>query len=153
MSRIKAFRFKWENAWHMIDHGYDTILETSDTGNIIIQFLVNNEPFQLDLSNIEDEFIEDMKMLAEWNKKEYVDPWTLDGTMWSLHFTYDDISIVAKGTNGFPSDFIDFLNILHQKYSVPKAKFEGNDEKWLKQAVKRTKIRNNQDLDSNAMYF
>ena len=153
MSRIKAFRFKWTDAWGKIDRGYDTILETSDTGNVIIQFLVNNEPFQLNLSNREAEFIEDMKMLNGWNKKEYADPWTLDGTQWRLHFTYDDTSIVAKGRNGFPSDFIDYLNILHQKYSVPKAVFEDGIEKWIKQAIKHTKITNNQDIDAYAMYF
>ena len=32
--------------------------------------------------------------------------------------------------NGFPSSFLDFLNILHQKYRVTKAELE--DEKWLK---------------------
>ena len=152
MSRIKAFRFRWEDAWGMIDSGYDTILEISDTGNIIIQFLVNNKPFQLNISDKEDEFIEDMKILAGWNKKEYADPYTLDGTKWCLYFTYDDISVVSKGVNGFPSDFIDFLNILHQKYDVPKAKYDNNEE-WIKYHIKHTKIKNDQDMDSKAMYF
>ena len=40
MSKIKAFRFQWSDAWKNIDKGYDSILETSDNGDVILKFLV-----------------------------------------------------------------------------------------------------------------
>ena len=151
MARIKAFRFEWTDAWFNIGEGFDSILETSESGMVSIQFLVNGKPFQLNLTDKEDEFITDMKILKKWNKREYINDGVLDGTMWSLHFTYDNTIIVARGMNGFPSSFLDFLNILHQKYRVPKAELE--DEKWIKQDIKHTKIMENPNIDSWAMYF
>lgn len=151
MARVKAFRFEWTDAWHNISRGFDSILEISESGEVSIQFLVNGKPFQLNLTDIEDEFIEDMKILNKWNKREYNNFDALDGTMWSLHFTYDTSIIVARGMNGFPSNFLDFLNILHQKYNVPKAEFE--DEKWIKQDIKHTKIVENPNIYSWAMYL
>ena len=35
MSRIKAFRFSWCDAWRRIDEGYDSILETSEKGDVV----------------------------------------------------------------------------------------------------------------------
>lgn len=151
MARIKAFRFEWTDAWHMIDDGYDSILEVSDIGDISIQFLVNTKPFKLILSEKENEFIEDFKFLAKWNDNFYYQLDVFDGTLWKFYFTYDDTSIVAKGMNGFPSDFIDFLSILHKKYGVPKAMIE--NEKDLLQDIKHTIIIEDSDIDSSAMYL
>ena len=151
MARIKAFRFEWTDAWHNISLGYDSILEVSDSGDISIQFLVNLKPFKLNLSGKENEFIEDFQFLTEWNNKFYDQKDVFDGTIWCLHFTYDDTSIVAKGMNGFPSNFIDFLHLLHQKYSVPKAELE--EEKYVLQDIKHTVVIEKTDLDSRAMYF
>ena len=151
MTRIKAFRFEWTDAWHMIDDGYDSILEISDNGKLRIQFLVNNKPFKLILSEKEDEFIEDFRFLFEWNKKHYERKDVFDGTIWCVHFTYDDTSIVAKGMNGFPSDFLNFLNLLHQKYGVPKANIE--DEKFILRDIKHTIITEYPEIDSRAMYL
>ena len=151
MTRIKAFRFEWTDAWHMIDDGYDSILEISDNGILRIQFLVNNKPFKLILSEKEDEFIEDFRFLFEWNKKYYERKDVFDGTIWCVHFTYDDTSIVAKGMNGFPSDFLNFLNLLHQKYGVPKANIE--DEKFILRDIKHTIITEYLEIDSKAMYL
>ncbi len=151
MTRIKAFRFEWTDAWHMIDDGYDSTLEISDNGKLRIQFLVNNKPFKLVLSEKEDEFIEDFRFLFEWNKKYYERKDVFDGTIWCVHFTYDDTSIVAKGMNGFPSDFLNFLNLLHQKYGVPKANIE--DEKFILRDIKHTIITEYPEIDSRAMYL
>ena len=126
MARIKAFRFEWTDAWFQIDEGYDSIVEISDSGKVSIQFLVNKEPFQLDLTDKEDEFIEKMKILKKWNQREYVNSGYFDGTMWRLFFTYDGTVIVSSGMNGFPSNFLDFLAILH-RYNVPKSKFETDE--------------------------
>lgn len=151
MARIKAFRFKLTDAWFNIGEGFDSILETSDSGEVSIQFLVNGVPFQLNLTDKEDEFIEDMKILKKWNEREYINFNVLDGIEWSLYFTYDTTIIVARGMNGFPTNFLDFLNILHQKYHVPKAELE--DEKLIKQDIKHTKIIENPDIDFMAMYL
>ena len=150
MARIKAFRFEWTDAWHMINDGYDSILEISDNGKIRIQFLVNKKPFKLVISEKEDEFIEDFKFLFKWNKKYYNQKDVFDGTIWCLHFTYDDTSIVAKGMNGFPSDFINFLNLLHQKYGVPKANIE--NEQFILRDIKHTIITDYPEIDLRAMY-
>lgn len=153
MARIKTFRFEWTDAWYRINEGYDTILEISDSGNVTIQFLVNMKPFQLDLTDKEDEFIEDVKILKNWDKREYNNYNVLDGTMWRLHFTYDNTTIVSMGMNGYPSDFSDFLHILHQKYKVPKAGIEIAERKWIKDSIKETEITENPDIDSWATYF
>ncbi|MBR0528499.1 MAG: hypothetical protein IJJ76_01870 [Ruminococcus sp.] len=151
MARIKAFRFEWTDAWHNISEGFDSILETSDNGAVSIQFLVNGKPFQLKLTDKEDDFIEDMKILKKWNKREYINDQVLDGTMWSLHFTYDNTAIAARGMNGFPANFLDFLNILHQRYGVPKAVIE--DERYIRQDIKHTKTVEVFDIDDRAMYL
>ena len=151
MARVKAFRFEWTDAWDSISEGFDSILETSESGEVSIQFLVNGKPFQLNLTDIEDKFIEDMKILKKWNKREYHNFNIFDGTMWSLHFTYDTSVIVARGMGGFPSNFLVFLNILHEKYNVPKAELE--DEKTIKQDIKNTEIFKNPNIDSWAMYL
>ncbi len=151
MARIKAFRFEWTDAWHHIGEGYDTILETSESGRVSILFLVNGRPFQLDLTDIEDSFIADMKLLKKWNKRYYDNDGVLDGTMWRLYLTYDDTVIAATGMNGFPANFLAFLDILHQRYGVPKAALE--DEKWIKQCIKDTKILEAPDDDPMAMYL
>lgn len=152
MARIKAFRFLWTDAWGRINEGYDSILELSDSGNISIQFLVNGSPFQLDLTDREDEFINDMRIIKKWNKRLYSNSNVWDGTMWSLQFIYDDTSVIATGENGFPSSFLDFLKIFHQKYNLPKSKFE-EDEKWIKECKKNTKIIENANNDSSAIYY
>ena len=92
-----------------------------------------------------------MKILKKWNKRVYINNNVLDGTMWNLYFTYDNTAIVSRGRNGFPSNFLDYLNILHQKYSVPEAKFE--NDKWIMQDIKHTKIIDSPDIDSWAMYL
>ena len=150
MSRIKAFRFKWTDAWGNIDSGYDSTLETSDDGKAIIRFLVNKIPYTLDLTGREEAFIEDLKFVEKWNNNSY-DWWIEDGYSWNLFFTFDDIVIVTNGHNGFPPDFADFLNILHNKYGVPKAKCEP-DEKALKHKIKNTVVEKDDRLNRRAVY-
>ena len=128
MGRIKEFRFTWTDAWHQIDDGYDSILQTSENGAVSITVLVNLKPFVIDITGREDEFIADIEDVgaAEWDRKEYVDPWTFDGDIWLFSLTYDSCHIVAEGMNGYPSSFPQFLKLLHNKYNLPKAKIEDN---------------------------
>ena len=70
MSRIKAFRFQWSDAWKNIDEGYDSILETSNNGDVILKFLVNTKPFDVILTDKEHTFIDKMTFLKNgttWN--------------------------------------------------------------------------------------
>lgn len=60
-SRLKQFHFRWYDAWLMTVRGYDTILETSDSGRVSIECLVNMEPQSLDLTGRVDEFIKDLE--------------------------------------------------------------------------------------------
>ena len=151
MARIKAFRFEWTDAWYSIKNGYDSILELSESGDILIRFLVNAKPFSIDLTNRENEFIKDLKMIHKWNKKAYIQNSFLDGTMWRLYFTYDNIAVCSKGSNGFPPSFLHFLDVLHQKYMLPKADIENTSE--IMNAIKNTQIMDCPNIDSEAMYF
>lgn len=151
MSRIKAFRFEWTDAWHHIDDGYDCILETTDSGTVCIKFLINNKTFQLELTDRENEFIEDMAFLKGWNKNSY-DFWIEDASHWRLFFSYDDTVIVSKGNNGYPADFARFLSLLHKKYNLPKARIEP-DDKTLSSDIKNTDVRYDETLDRTAIYF
>lgn len=138
MPRIKEFRFKMSNAWGMIDGGYDSILEFSDKGDITILFLVNLKPYKIVLTNKENQFIKDMCFLEKWNNNSYNNYWVLDGYMWSLSYVYDDIHVQANGINGFPADFLKFLNLIHNKYNVPKADYE--NENFIVSSIKNTEV-------------
>ena len=153
MSRIKAFRFRWCDAWRRIDEGYDSILETSEKGDVVIRFLVNSKPYKIVLTEKESEFIDDLAFLKTWNQKEYINECYLDGTNWKLFFTYDDTAVCSRGSNGFPVTFTDFLDLLHEKYNIPKSLIEKGYEKKMKDVIKETTIVKNPKLDNSAMYF
>ena len=140
MGRIKEFRFTWTDAWHQIDDGYDSILQTSENGAVSITVLVNLKPFVIDITGREDEFIADIEDVgvAEWDSKAYIDPWTLDGDAWLFSLTYDSCHIVAEGMNGYPSSFPQFLRMLHKKYDLPKAKIE--DDARISYGIKNAEI-------------
>lgn len=122
MMRIKEFRFLWTNAWRSIIHGYDITVEHTSENTDALLAIVNLEPFKIQID--EDTFISDLLSLplSEWNQKTFFNPNVLDGTSWSLSFTYDDYRVEAAGINGFPKEFPRFLHILHMKYHVPTAK-------------------------------
>lgn len=54
MARIKEFSFLWSDAWKYIDNGYDTILEISASGNVMLRCLVNGKIQNIELTEIED---------------------------------------------------------------------------------------------------
>ena len=132
MSRLQEFRFRWMDAWWMIDCGCDCELRISANGEAIIDGLVNLEPCVINLAGIEDAFISDLEAtgVCEWDKKLY-EPYEayLDGYMWTLEITYDSRRICARGENGYPASFPRFLNILHEKYNLPKSKIEAGLER------------------------
>ena len=128
MARLKEFRFVWTDAWHHIDDGYDSILETSENGAVSIKVLVNLIPFSINLTDREDSFIVDLEDIgvADWNQKEYSEPLVCDGDIWMLSLTYDSYHIIAGGMNGYPSTFLQFLKLLHDKYDWPRANIENS---------------------------
>ncbi len=138
MPRIREFRFTLSDAWNNIAEGYDSILETSDNGNVAILVLVNSKPYRIPLTSKEQEFICDMCFLENWNQKRYVNDYVIDGYMWRLSYAYDDIHITASGINGYPPDFLEFLNLLHCKYHVPKADIE--NETNIRAFIKDTTV-------------
>ena len=77
----------------------------------------------------------------------------MDGTNWKLFFTYDDTAVCSRGSNGFPVTFTDFLDLLHEKYNIPKSLIEKGYEKKMKDVIKETTIVKNPKLDNSAMYF
>ncbi len=144
MSRIKEFRFTMSDAWGITDRGYESTLEISDSESVSILFLVNSRPYKIVLANVEEHFINDMCFLREWNNKKFDNYSVLDGYMWSLLYAYDNIHIKANGSNGFPGDFLKFLNLIHNKYDIPKADYE--DEDFIASAIKNTKVSTLKDL-------
>lgn len=62
-----------------------------------------------------DEFISDLKEIhiGEW-KKNYVDPYVLDGTQWELEISFDNERKPLKfsGSNAFPYNFSDLTEFL-----------------------------------------
>lgn len=153
MSRIKAFRFSWYDAWGRIDRGYDSILETSDKGDIIIRFLMNSEPHQIVLTEKESEFIDDLAFLKTWALNMYHNDYCLDGTSWVLNFSYDSITICSHGRNGFPDDFAALLKLFHEKFSIPKSDIEKDYENHLIKAIQQTIITYEPEIGKYAMYF
>lgn len=139
MNRIKRFEFFWADAWGVVIYGYNLSSEISDNNDIIIKVSLNKHKQKIVLnSQKENEFIDDMNFIINWNDKMYSNPFVLDGTMWHLIFDYDDVHVVSSGGNGYPSDFVKFLELLHQKYKVPKAEIEDIQE--IKNFTKETKI-------------
>lgn len=141
MKRLKEFRFVWTDAWHQIDDGYDSILETGENGAVFIKVLVNLIPFSINLTDREDSFIEELRDIGveDWNQKEYCDPWVCDGDIWRLSLTYDSHHIVTGG-NGYPSTFPAFLKLLHDKYDLPRANIEKAAKTKIIHGVKHAKI-------------
>ena len=141
MARLKEFRFIWTDAWHQIDDGYDSILETAENGTVSIKALVNLMPFSINLTDREDLFIAALEEIgvADWNQKEYCDPWVCDGDIWMLSLTYDSHHIIAIGMNGYPTTFPQFLRLLHDKYDLPRANID-KDDAWILKEIKHTKI-------------
>ncbi len=97
MGRIKAFRFKWSDAWRDVSDGYDSILEISEKGDVRLLFMVNSQPYEVDLTGKENEFISELDFLKNWNKKTYIDEWCLDGFNWEifLHTTTQQFTQTA----------------------------------------------------------
>ncbi len=140
MARLKEYRFMWSDAWLQIDNGYDSILETSENGAVTLKVLVNLIPFSINLTDREDSFITDLEAIgvADWNQKDYSDPWVCDGDIWLLSLTYDSQHIITAGMNGYPSTFPQFLELLHDKYALPRSNIDNNAR--IVQGVKHTKI-------------
>lgn len=138
MPRIKKFKFTISDAWGQIDGGYDSILEISDKGDVTILFLVNLKPCKIILTDIENQFINDMRFLSDWNNKSYNNNCVLDGHRWSLSYAYDDVEVKANGYNGFPPNFLKFINLIHNKYNIPKANYE--NEKLIVSYIKNTEV-------------
>jgi hypothetical protein len=114
--------------------------------------MVNSQPYEVDLTGKENEFISELDFLKNWNKKSYIDEWCLDGYDWEIFFTYDNTVIYANGYNGYPPDFPDFLDILHNKLSVPKSNIEKCYKEGLKPAINRTTVTYDPNLGKKAMY-
>ena len=153
MGRIKAFRFRWADAWNNIDLGYDSILEKSEKGEVLIKFLVNTKPFDIILTERENDFIERMSILKEWNNKLYSEPWAIDGDIWRLDYIYDDTVIHSFGSNGYPKEFPYFLHLLHQFYHLPYSDIEKSYSPHMKQSINNTEITEDADFFKKAMYF
>ena len=114
ISRWKEFRFLWVEAWNKIDCGYDTILETTESGKVYLQCLVNGEPQCIELTDQEENLICLLEQcnLKSWDKKEYNNYNYEDGTRWKLAIAYDNVAVKAMGMNGYPREFERFLGFL-----------------------------------------
>ena len=116
MSRIlNGFRFKLCTSFH--DHvGYQAILDKG-LESTKINFLVDGKPCVIEIN--EDEFINDILEIKidELNNRGYEDIHE-DAWMWQIEILYDDKKIISGGIGGFPKDFSNFMDLLHDKYGL-----------------------------------
>lgn len=149
MSRIKEFHFEWCDAWHNIDSGYDTILETSESGKVILQCLVNLKPQQINLTDREDMFIHALEEcnIRDWNGNGYYNYDCFDGDMWALDVAYDDVVVRARGMNGYPLEFLDFVKMLCSRWGLKDSSIKKGIEPWIKQVKKGTVVEKLSDYE------
>ena len=142
MGRLKEFHFMWADAWFMIDHGYDTILENAEDGSVRLQCLVNGKPQSIDLTDRENEFIESLEQcnIRSWDRKSYYNEWIMDGFTWSFSVAYDNITIRADGTNGYPKEFERFLEVLIATWGLQESDIYCSERKELKKSMKYTRV-------------
>lgn len=121
MSRIlNGFNFKLCTAFYNPNKqnnlGYVTILDKG-LESTKINFLVDGKPCVIEIN--EDEFINDILEIKidEWNNRGYEDIHE-DAWMWQIEILYDDKKIISGGIGGFPKDFSNFMDLLHDKYGL-----------------------------------
>ena len=62
-----------------------------------------------------DKFIETVDGLNVWSwKKDYSDPYTLDGTQWSLSMSKAGSKVKCEGSNMYPPDFEKFVRAVNR---------------------------------------
>lgn len=118
MSRIKEFRFNWTDAWNYTDKGIDTVIELAPNNLVRICAIVNGKPISKTID--EDNFINALEAIdvIDWNNKVYSRD-SEDGYTFRFTIKYDDVEISCCGFNGYPSNFIEFLQIL-KDLGLPK---------------------------------
>ena len=142
IGRLKEFRFLWADAWDKIDCGYDTILETTESGKVYLQCLVNGEPQCIELTDQEGKLICLLEQcnLKSWNKKEYNNYNYEDGTRWKLAITDDNVAVKSMGMNGYPRELEIFLEILIDVLGMRKSDIYKENISNLKQNIKNTHV-------------
>lgn len=124
-NQLVSFKFFWGDGWGSYGYGYRGELDKAPEGNII-RWSVDLEFFDMDLTNREEEFISLLKEcgIADWNDHLYKMPRMLDGNMWNLNVSYDGISSVSSGLNGYPTTFQNLMNKLHEEWGLPYSRLE-----------------------------
>lgn len=159
MSRLKEFRFCWADAWNNVECGYDTILETTDSGNVYLQCLVNGKSQCIDMTGREDIFISDLEQcnIRDWDKKNYANYDYLDGTRWRLSIAYDDVSIRATGMNGYPKEFRQFIELLTVTWGLQESYICIGEERNFKNMIKGTAVEKmssyTETISSYSLYY
>ena len=71
MSRLHFLRFRAADAWLSRDCVYDSIIEISEDGRILLRCLVDSIPYSIPID--EDSFIGSIAILPweDWNGKHY----------------------------------------------------------------------------------
>ena len=142
ISRLKEFRFLWADAWNRIDCGYDNILETTESGKVYLQCLVNGEPQCIELTDREENliFLLEQCNLKSWDKKEYNNYNYEDGTRWKLAIAYDNVVVKAMGMNGYPREFERFLGILIDMLGMRKSDIYKENIKKLEKDIRNIQV-------------
>lgn len=139
---MKEFRFLWADAWNRIDCGYDNILETTESGKVYLQCLVNGEPQCIELTDREENliFLLEQCNLKSWDKKEYNNYNYEDGTRWKLAIAYDNVVVKAMGMNGYPREFERFLGILIDMLGMRKSDIYKENIKKLEKDIRNIQV-------------
>ncbi|MBQ2604722.1 MAG: hypothetical protein II589_06855 [Clostridia bacterium] len=126
VSRLKKFTLNWYDAFHYYfsPSGVSSMLITGKD-KLEIYFVIEGENFTIDISDCEDEFIDQLEKcgIKELDNWCFVDTWVCDGDNWSLRITYDNTEICSEGINAYPKPFFNLMKLLHEK-GLPFIEYE-----------------------------
>ena len=118
-NRIHEFTIIGEDAWHEVF--LFSTLEEDKEGNLCLKVINGDKTYSIDITD-QEVFIKKISILESINKKEYVNPWVLDGQFWALRISYDNRVIISKGDNAAPSELIKFFSSIGIKINIYKGK-------------------------------
>ena len=159
LARIKEFRFWWADAWNDIGKGYDTILETSDSGYVMLQCLVNGKTQSIELTDLENDLIDAFELcnIKNWDKKNFYNCDYEDGNRWRLYIAYDDVLIRATGMNGYPKEFGQFLDVIVDGLGLQESYYCKTVRANIDRVIKGTKVEEmqaySQTISSYSEYY
>jgi hypothetical protein len=140
--KFKVFSFVWKDAFNTSNWGYEILLENTPKGSNLL-VLSDGAPTTIVIDD-ENELLDELMKcnITSWDDNIY-ECICEDGYRWGLFVAWDNQEVRAWGDNGYPCEFIAFLEVLHGKFGVPNAEIDSQKGFDLKTEIKHTKIMKN----------